>query len=215
MLGRSRRADDRDGHGVGRRRFLALTAAILMVVLSIGGIASRTWASSRPASRSTADLDTLAVLSEHLGYEAALIDGVLPRLDLADARIATEVRDRTSSVGAELTAQLLRLGYPPAQSQLLWRKLIGDGAAPPSPVLRYVCSVHALQSDHTELDAAPPDTVGAVLGEIELTLMVEGRQLAARLPGAIGAATDESQRDALHLLSPLLIPTDRAFAATS
>jgi hypothetical protein len=191
-------------------RVVAIIAGIIVVGLSVGGLASRTAASPR-----SADVDTLAVLSEHLSYEAALIDGVLPRLAPADARVATAVRDQTSSLTAELAAVLQRHGYSPAKAQLLWRRLIGDGAPPPSPVLLYVCSVHALQSDHTQLDTAPRGSVATVLADIELTLLVEGRQLAARLPGPMGTATDQNQRVALHLLAPLLIPNDRGFAETA
>jgi hypothetical protein len=190
-----------------RVRVVVGVVAMVAVALSIAGFTFR----SR-ADRPSPAVDTLAVLSEHLGYEGALIDGVLHRLAPADARVASDVRDLTSSQGAQLALALQRRGYSAAAARALWQRVIGDGAPAPSRVLLYVCSVHALQSDQSELVDTPAGSAAAALGDIELTLLVEGRQLASQLGGPIGAAVDNSQRDALHLLAPLLIPTDRAFA---
>jgi hypothetical protein len=190
-----------------RVRPLVGVAAMVAVALSSAGFTFR-----RQADRPSPAVDTLAVLSEHLGYEGALINGVFHRLAPADARVADEIRDLTSAQGAQLELALQRRGYSAAAARALWQRVIGDGAPAPSRVLLYVCSVHALQSDRSELVSTPAGSLAAALGDVELTLLVEGRQLAAQLGGPIGAAVDENQRDALHLLAPLLIPTDRAFA---
>jgi hypothetical protein len=190
-----------------RVRLVVAVAAMVAVALSIAGFTFR-----GPADRPSPAVDTLAVLSEHLGYEGALINGVLHRLAPADARIAGEVRDLTSFQATQLVLALQRRGYSAAAARALWQRVIGDGAPAPSRVLLYVCSVHALQSDQSELVGTPAGSLAAALGDVELTLLVEGRQLAAQLGGPIGAAVDKNQRDALHRLAPLLIPTDRAFA---
>lgn len=174
------------------------------------------WLTRTGASGSTPTaVDTLAVLSAHVAYEGALADGVRSRLAPPDARVALAAQALTSALGAQLDAALRGDGESPAKARAIWASVIGDGAPPPSRVLGYVCSVHALESDHAELDAAPPAALAGLFGEIELTLALEGRQLAEHLGGPLGAAVDQAQRDLMHRIAPLLIATDRGFAAAA
>jgi hypothetical protein len=157
---------------------------------------------------------TLAVLSTHVAYEASLVDATLGRLPAGQAGAARAVRGATAEQASQLSARLRRQGYPPARAQALWARLIGNGAPAPGRVLPYVCSVHA-QSDAAQLAVTPPGELGATLGAIELTLLVEGRQLSRQLGGALGAESAAQQRQALHLLAPLLVPSDRVYAETA
>ncbi|HVM67201.1 MAG TPA: hypothetical protein VMU14_20195 [Acidimicrobiales bacterium] len=156
----------------------------------------------------------LAVLGTHVRYEASLVAGVLPRLPAADAGAAVAVHDSAAAQAAHLGAVLAHDGYPPARAQAVWARLIGNGAPPPGRVLLYVCSVHT-QSDAAELAATPPGGLAATLGAIELTLLVEGQELARQVGGALGAQAAAQQRHALHLLAPLLVPSDRAYALSA
>ena len=156
----------------------------------------------------------LAVLSTHVAYEASLLDASLPRLPPAQVPEARAVRDATAAQAARLSTLLATRGYPPAKAEALWARLIGNGAPPPSRVLLYVCSVHA-QSDAALLAGTPPADLGTTLSALELTLLVEGQQLSRRLGGALGAQSATDQRQALNLLAPLLIPSDRAYATSA
>ena len=155
----------------------------------------------------------LAVLSTHVTYEASLVDVALPRLPAPQARAALAVRALASAQASQLSALLARRGYPAAKAGALWARLIGDGAPAPGRAV-YVCSVH-LQSDRAQLAATPPGQLGVTLGAIELTLFVEGQQLSSQVGGGLGASGAAAQREALRLLSPLLIASDRAFAAAA
>jgi hypothetical protein len=157
---------------------------------------------------------TLAVLGTHVAYEASLVADVLPRLPAAEAGAAVAVRDSAAAQASQLGAVLTRDGYPPARAQAVWARLIGNGAPPPGRVLLYVCSVHT-QSDAAQLAATPPPELAATLSAIELTLFLEGQQLAGQLGGSLGAQTAAQQRHALHLLAPLLVPSDRAYALSA
>ena len=156
----------------------------------------------------------LAVLSTHVAYEASLIDAALPRLPSGQAQVARTVLDVAAAQASQLSALLARRGYPASRAQALWARLIGNGAPAPGRAQVYVCSVH-LQSDRAQLAATPTDRLGVTLGAIELTLFVEGQQLSAQVGGAIGPAGASAQRRALHLLSPLLIASDRAYASSA
>ena len=156
----------------------------------------------------------LAVLSTHVAYEASLVATALPRLTADDAIAARAVRDSASAQASSLSAELTKRGYTPARAQALWARLIGNGAPPPSRVLLYVCSVHT-QSDAAVLAATPPGELAATLGAIELTLFVEGQQLSRQVGGALGAVSAAAQRRALHVLAPLLVPSDRAYALSA
>jgi len=162
----------------------------------------------------SAPVGPLAVLSTHVAYEASLVGAALPRLPADERAAARAVGDAVSAQAASLAAALTTRGYTPARAEALWARLIGNGVPPPSRVLLYVCSVHA-QSDAAQLAAAPPSELGAALGAIELTLLVEGQQLAHQVGGAVGAASASGQRRALHLLAPLLVPSDRAYALSA
>jgi hypothetical protein len=192
------------------RRYVVATV-VSVCVLSGAAFASASWASRPPA-----DVTALAVIREHVDYESGLIDQAMSRLTPSDSRSAAAVLALTSALDGELTRQLQEHGYSPARAHAVWQKAIGDGAPAPSRVLLYVCSIHSTQSERVQLAAATPDALGPLLGDIELTLLVEGRQLARSLgAGSLSAAADRNQRDALHVLAPLLIPTDRGFATAA
>ncbi len=187
----------------------------LIVLAGVAGAAHATGAATR-----TENVTALAVLHEHVDYERQLLAENLARLSGvgadADAHAAAQTAlGLTAALDAELGQRLQQRGYSPARARALWQQVIGDGAPPPGRVLLYVCSIHATESDRTALATAPPGTLGTLLGNIELTLLLEGRQLAAQLGGATAVAAEQSQRDALHALAPMLIPTDRAFAASA
>jgi hypothetical protein len=168
------------------------------------------------ASRSSGPVTPLAVLHEHVDYEGQLLSRFVGRLSAPDARAAGQVLGLTSGLDARLATQLERRGYSGARAHAVWQRVIGDGVPPPSHALLYVCSIHAAESDTVALTAASPASVAHVLGNVELTLLLEGRQLATQLGDrSLTAAAVEDQRDALHALAPLLIPTDRAFAASA
>jgi hypothetical protein len=188
------------------RRHGVVAGAVVAGALS-GVFAPAVWGASRRPS----DVSALAVLHEHVAYESQLLDQALPRLTVSDRRTARAVLGLTSALDGQLARQLAQRGYSPAQAHALWQQVIGDGTPPPSRVLLYVCSIHATQSDRTELATAPPGTLGTLLGNIELTLLLEGRQLADGL-GAGALAASQSQRASLHALAPMLIPTDQAYA---
>ena len=104
----------------------------------------------------------------------------------------------------------------PSSAARLWDSRIGDGAPPPDEA-QYSCSVRAQQTNAEDLATTPAASLAGELGTIELTLLLEGRQLAGELTPIprLAAALDQNQRDALHLLVPLLLPTDRSFAASA
>ncbi len=182
-------------------------------VAALAAVAVAALLAVRPHPRPS-DTGALAVLGTHVAYEASLIGTVLPRLPAAQAADARAVRDATAAQAAQLTAALSRRGYSQAAAQALWARLIGNGAPPPSRVLLYVCSVHA-QSDAAQLASTPPGELASTLSAIELTLFVEGQQLSHQVGGALGAQSAAQQRQALHLLAPLLIPADRAYALSA
>jgi len=180
-------------------------------VLSGVAFATAGWASRPPDGGVTA----VAVLHEHVDYEARLLSRFAGRLSPPDARAADQAFELTSALDARLAQRLRQQGYSAARAQAVWQRVVGDGVPPPSRVLLYVCSIHAAESDAAALTAAAPSALGHELGDVELTLLLEGRQLAAQVGDrSLGAAAGQSQRDALHALAPLLIPTDRAFAAS-
>jgi len=156
----------------------------------------------------------LAVLSTHVAYEASLIDAALGRLPAPDVGPAAAVRAVVGAQAARLSAVLSSRGYPPGRAEAVWARLIGDGVPPPGRAQLYVCSVHA-QSDRATLASAPAGDLGTTLGAIELTLFVEGQQLADQLGGPLGARSAADQRLALHLLAPLLVASDRAYASAA
>jgi hypothetical protein len=192
-----------------RRRLVAVLATA--GVLSGVATATAAW-----ASRSPGGVTALAVLHEHVDYEAQLLSRFMYRLSPADAQAAGRVLGLTASLDARLSRDLKQRGYDAVRAHAVWQRAIGNGTPPSSRVLLYVCSIHAAESDTASLTAAPPASVGHVLGDVELTLLLEGRQLAAQLGDpSLGATAAQDQRDALRALAPLLIPTDRAFAASS
>jgi hypothetical protein len=194
---------------VNRRRLLiaSATAGVLSGVV----LATAAW-----TSRSSDAVTPLAVLHEHVDYEAQLLSRFGGRLSASDARAAGQVLGLTYALDARLAQDLQQRGYSGARAHAVWQRVIGDGVPPPSHALLYVCSIHAAESDATALTAAPPASIAHVLGSVELTLLLEGRQLATQLGDrSLTAAAVQNQRDALHALAPLLIPTDRAFAASA
>ena len=195
-----------------RRRVRPAALAAALAVSAGTGLLG--WRAAAGAGTPPA-VTTLAVLDQHVAYEAGLIRSALPRLPAPAAGPADQAATLLSSLGVRLDASLRRAGYPAARARALWAAAVGDGAPPPSRVLLYVCSVHALESDGTALAATPAASLGEELSGIELTLLVEGRQLAAQLGGPLGAATDAAQREALHVLAGLLVPSDRAFARSA
>jgi hypothetical protein len=188
---------------------VALAAAISASALT----ASSAAAESRPAS---GVVDAVAVASQQLAYESNLIDLTLPRLTPLDAAAALRVREATASLGPTLATDLHRWGVTPAAAASLWEARIGDGGPPPDEA-EWTCSLRAQETHAEDLATTPAPSLAAELGTIELTLLVEGRQLATEMTSLphLAAPLDEDQRDALHLLVPLLLPTDRSFAASA
>jgi hypothetical protein len=197
-----------------RRRWRRSIGVSLAAALSTSALAaSSAAAESRPP---TGAVDAVAVASEQLSYEAGLIDLVLPRLTGAAAAAAIRVRAMAASLDPTLSADIRRWGVAPSSAAHLWDSRIGDGAPPPDEA-QYSCSVRAQQTNAEDLATTPVTALAGELGTIELTLLLEGRQLAADLTAIprLAAALDQNQRDALHLLVPLLLPTDRSFAASA
>jgi len=192
------------------RTVLALGLALTGACTGLFG-----WHAAAAGAGPPPGVTTLAVIDEHVAYEASLLSSSVDRLPAAQEPAAARAAQDLSALGAELDRSLQREGYPAGRAKALWAAAVGTGAPPPSRVLLYVCSVHALQSDGAELASTPVSSLGEELSGIELTLLVEGRQLAAQLGGPVGAAVDASQRDTLHVLAPLLVPSDRAFAASA
>jgi hypothetical protein len=191
-----------------RRRVAAALATAC--VLSGVALATAGW-----APRSADGVTALAVLHEHVDYEGQLLSEFMGRLSRPDDRGAGQVLELTSALDDRLAQGLRQRGYSGTRAHAVWQRVVGDGAPPPGRVLLYVCSIHAAETDTAALIAAPPAALGHELANIELTLLLEGRQLATQLGDrSLGAAAAQSQRDALHALAPLLIPTDRAFAAS-
>jgi hypothetical protein len=186
---------------------------VTRALAALAALAVAAFVTVHPHGRPPA-VGALAVLSTHVTYEASLVADVLPRLPAGEAGAAAAVRDSAAAQAAHLGAVLSHDGYPPARAQAVWARLIGNGAPPPGRVLLYVCSVHT-QSDAAELAATPPPELAATLSAIELTLFVEGQQLARQVGGAVGAQSAAQQRHALHLLAPLLVPSDRAYALSA
>jgi len=197
-----------------RRRWRRLLAVSLAAAFSASALAaSSAAAESRPP---TGAVEAVAVASEQLSYEAALIDLALPRLTGADAAAAMRVRATATSLDPTLSTDSRWWGVPPSSAARLWDSRIGDGAPAPDEA-QYSCSLRAQQTNAEDLATTPAASLAGELGTIELTLLLEGRQLAGRLTAIprLAAALDQNQRDALHLLVPLLLPTDRSFAASA
>lgn len=197
----------------GRRWCWSLAASLAVAVSASALTASSATAETRP---STDVVDAAAVASEQLSYEASLIEVALPRLAAPDAAAAIRVRAATASLAPTLATDLRRWGVTPESATRLWEARIGDGAPPPDEA-QYSCSLRDQQTNVEDLDTTPAASLAAELGTIELTLLVEGRELATGMTSVpqLASTLDQDQRDALHLIVPLLLPTDRAFAASA
>jgi len=196
-----------------RRWYWSFAVSLAAVVSASALTASSAAAENRPPNLA---VDAVAVASEQLSYETSLIDLTLPRLAPVDAGAAMKVKAVTTSLGPTLAADLHRWGVTPTSAARLWDARIGDGAPPPDEA-QYSCSLRAQESNAEDLATTSALSLPGELGTIELTLLVEGRQLATQMAPLPGLATtlDHNQRDALHVLVPLLLPTDRSFAASA
>jgi len=197
----------------GLRRGVAALGAGALVAGSCAGILA--WTDRRRASPG-GDGAAVAIASEHLRYESDLMQRELPRLAPDAATVIDEVRSVTDSLDTTLSSQLSRLGLSAGRAQALWKQQVGDGS-PANGGYALSCSLHRQQSDAADLAATPADALPTELAEIELTLFAEGRQLAGdiRSAPALRRSIDDDQREAMHHLAPLLIPTDRAYAASA
>ena len=82
-----------------RRRWRRSLAVSLAAAFSASALAaSSAAAESRPP---TGAVEAVAVASEQLSYEAALVDLALPRLTGAEAAVAMQVRARATSLDAD------------------------------------------------------------------------------------------------------------------
>ncbi|MFI5041381.1 MAG: hypothetical protein ACHQNA_05955 [Acidimicrobiales bacterium] len=187
-------------------------AGLALVMLALSAISTGAEASAGvPQSRSAPPAD-VGVAIVHLTYERTLISGVIPRLSAGDRTAAERVQATLDRDLAALPA-LEPIGDASARS--VWQREIGDGSPLPGQDPIFTCSVHLRQSDAADLAGTPDTDLPGELGSVELSLLLEGRGLATEMRDAPSVATvvDRSQRDALHALVPLLIPSDRAFAA--
>lgn len=160
---------------------------------------------------------TAGVLHRHLAYETELAATVLLRLGPSDA---DAVRTLMTVAGAPMSALATRMAedhQTEASARRAWDGTVGTGAPRPGEQTHFACSIGVRRSDAAALAATSEADLTEEFASIELGLLVEGRQLAAALPPDDGLrlAVDAAQRQALHALVPLLIPTDRAFAASA
>jgi hypothetical protein len=186
----------------------------LVVVLAAAAVVlSAAAAPARPPARA---VDAVAVAREQVAYEAALIDLTAPRLAAPARAAALRVRGVLAAVAPALAAEAVRWRVSAGRAEELWEGRIGNGAPPPGDAV-YACSLLEQESNAEALANTPAATLGSELASIELTLLVEGRQLAAQMTAlpALAAQVDADQRDGLHALVPLLEPTDRAWAAAA
>jgi len=185
------------------------------VVLVAAGVGAAVAGPAVGAAPARATVDQLSLARSHLAYEVELIDRVASRVGPADSGELTRVRATLAGTADVIGRSLAGRGVSPQQASLRWEALIGDGA-PTDGKVHYTCSLRLQQSDTADLAATPGADVAAELASIELSLLVEGRQLAAEMgPGGAGAALAAGQRTALRQLAPLLISSDRAFAASA
>jgi len=152
------------------------------------------------------------VADVHLTYESGLVTDVLGRLTPGDGAVARRVqraldRGRRVIVGAQ--------GAERSSAERSWQQEVGDGSPHPGQAITFTCSVHVRQSDAADLAASSDAELPSELASVELSLLIEGRRLASEMRDApfVSAALERSQREALHALVPLLIPSDRAYAA--
>lgn len=197
----------------------ALTGAVGLVMVLVVGLvgdgAAR--ADTGPRADAIPAAVTLGVLRQHLAYEAELLDGAMPRLTPGDASAARAARDVLMGPDRDLELRMARAHVSVRGARAEWDAKIGTGAPRPGELTHFVCSIGLRRSDAQDLAATPGDSLAEELASIELGLMVEGRQLASTLAPSDPARgmVDRSQREALHALVPLLIPTDREFAASA
>ncbi|GAC1314645.1 MAG: hypothetical protein NVSMB16_11390 [Acidimicrobiales bacterium] len=160
---------------------------------------------------------TAGVLHRHLAYEAELAMIVLPRLGPSDAGAARELMVVARLPLQGLARRMAADHQSEASARQTWDANVGTGAPRPGERSHFACSIGVRHSDAAALAATPAADLGEQFASIELGLMVEGRRLAAAFPPDDGLrlAVDAAQRRALHALVPLLIPTDRAFAASA
>jgi len=210
----SRRPPGASWSALARHRWYGSLAVSLVAVVSASALtASSAAAETRPPNET---VDAVAVASEQLSYEVGLIDQALPRLSGPAAATADRVKATTASLAPTLAADLRRWDVAAVSASRLWQARIGDGA-PPAEDAQYSCSLRSQETNAEDLATTPASSLANELGTIELTLLLEGRQLAAQMSPipALASSLDQDQRDALHLLAPLLLPTDRAFAASA
>lgn len=191
---------------------------VLVVALTCG-VALPASAADRPG-HSVEGLSrgaTAGVLHRHLEYEKELAATVLARLRPSDA---DAVRTLMTVVGAPMSALAARMAndhQTDASARRAWDGAVGTGAPRPGERTHFACSIGVRRSDATALTATSDADLSEEFASIQLGLLVEGRQLAVALAADDGLrlAVDAAQREALHALVPLLIPTDRAFAASA
>ncbi|GAC1529588.1 MAG: hypothetical protein NVS3B12_03070 [Acidimicrobiales bacterium] len=160
---------------------------------------------------------TAGVFHRHLAYEAELAASVLSRLGPSDAGAARQLLAITRLPLQGLARRMAADHQSEASARRAWEASVGTGAPRPGERSHFACSIGIRRSDAAALAATPAAELGGQFASIELGLMVEGRQLAAALPpdDELRLAVDAAQRQALHALAPLLIPTDQAFAASA
>ena len=160
---------------------------------------------------------TAGVLHRHLAYETELAAGVLLRLGLSDADAVQTLRSVAGAPMAALADRMVKDHQTDASARRVWDARVGTGAPRPGERTHFACSIGIRRSDAAALAATPEADLGEEFASIELGLLIEGRQLATALAPDDGLrlAVDAAQRQALHALVPLLIPTDRAFAASA
>ncbi|GAC1593104.1 MAG: hypothetical protein NVS3B21_13730 [Acidimicrobiales bacterium] len=206
-----------------RRPAARSVAARLLALAVVGvtcGVALPASAVGPPGTTSMQGLPrgaTAGVLHRHLAYETELAAGVLLRLGPSDTDAVQTLMTVTHAPMSALAARMVKDHQTDASARRAWDARVGTGAPRPGERTHFACSIGIRRSDAAALSATPDADLGEEFASIELGLVIEGRQLAAALAPNDGLrlAVDAAQRQALHALVPLLIPTDRAFAASA
>ncbi len=209
---------------VRRRLALVVEAAACVGLLGVSGVAAAIPANPWGRAPSGSDARFAAVMGYHLQQEGSLAQlASSGSPDPAFATLAANLARQANAEADVFNQQLIRWSITSTATVVLREEATGTTKAPSEAVLHLSCSLEGPTSDADRLRAAAPADLAATFAETELTAALEGEQLveAATEGGplaapldSIAAATARWHQTTIHQISPYLLATDRAFAAS-
>lgn len=172
---------------------------------------------------SGASIRLVVIMAYHLRHEADLAGLAASRMtagpDSDFATMAQSVAMQAGVLAGQLDRQLGQWGISAAEAAVL-RNASADPVTVSTPV-HLACSLQGPVTDIDQLRAADSDAVMSVFAAFALTDAVEGAKLVEAVQAGLDGQTASLaghtvgwHRLTVRRLSPYLLATDRAFAAT-